>query len=131
MKQNTYRKKTILVIDDSSTTRSLIASILEQIGNIQIVEACSGFEALKLLPSRSFDLVVTDINMPDINGLEVISFLKSHPSYRDIPVIIISTEKGQKDRKKGLRLGANDYLTKPFDADNLSRAVRNLLGASV
>jgi two-component system, chemotaxis family, chemotaxis protein CheY len=122
----THARK-ILIIDDSATTRSLIASVLEQLGNIEILEANSGFEALKVLPSTRFDLIVTDINMPDINGLEVISFLKKHPHYRSIPVIIISTERSQKDRRKGLMLGADEYITKPFEATKLFETVQRIL----
>ncbi|MBN2385062.1 response regulator [bacterium] len=117
----------ILIVDDSATTRSLIASILGQIGEVAIIEARSGFEALKILPSDRFDLVVTDINMPDINGLEVVSFLKNHPHYKDIPVIIISTERTSKDRHKGLMLGAVEYLTKPFDTQILFETVEKIL----
>ncbi|MFC1849216.1 response regulator [candidate division CSSED10-310 bacterium] len=117
----------ILVIDDSPTTRFLIASVIEQIEGVQIVEAESGFEALKILPSSHFDLVLTDINMPDINGLEVLNFLKNHPNYKNIPVIIISTEKAKKDRRKGLRLGAEEYITKPFDAKALFQIVERIL----
>ena len=117
----------ILLIDDSDTTRSLIASIIAQLGDVHIVEARSGFEALKSLPASNFDLVVTDINMPDITGLEVISFLKSHPHYKAIPIIIISTEKTSKDRRKGLMLGATEYITKPFDAKSLLKTVKKIL----
>lgn len=119
--------KKILIIDDSATTRSLINSVIAQIPYVSIIEAKSGFEALKILPSQQFDLVVTDINMPDINGLEVISFLKSQANYKNIPVIIISTESTIKDRRKGILLGADEYITKPFKASKLFKAVEQLL----
>jgi two-component system chemotaxis response regulator CheY len=119
---------TILVVDDSATTRSLVASYLTDWEGVEVVEAASGFEALRVLPARSVDLIVTDINMPDINGLELISFVRANPNYRRIPVIIITTENSAEDRKRGLDLGASDYLVKPFSAADLRRAVEAALG---
>jgi len=118
---------TILVVDDSATTRSLVASYLTDWEGVEVVEAASGFEALRVLPARQVDLIVTDINMPDINGLELISFVRANPNYRRIPVIIITTENSAEDRKRGLDLGACDYLVKPFGAADLRRAVEAAL----
>ena len=118
---------TILVVDDSATTRSLVASYLTDLEGVEVVEAVSGFEALRVLPARRVDLIVTDINMPDINGLELISFVRANPNYRRIPVIIITTENSAEDRKRGLDLGASDYLVKPFAAADLRRAVEGAL----
>lgn len=114
---------TILVVDDSATTRSLVASYLSDWEGVEVLEAASGFEALRILPARRVDLIVTDINMPDINGLELISFVRATPNYRRIPVVIITTENSAEDRKRGLDLGASDYLVKPFQAADLRRAV--------
>ncbi len=114
---------TILVVDDSATTRSLVASYLTDWDGVEVVEAASGFEALRLLPARRVDLIVTDINMPDINGLELISFVRENQNYRRIPVVIITTENSAEDRKRGLELGASAYLVKPFGAADLRRAV--------
>jgi len=118
---------TILVVDDSATTRSLVASYLTDWEGVEVVEAASGFEALRVLPARQVDLIVTDINMPDINGLELISFVRANPNYRRIPVIIITTENSAEDRKRGLDLGACDYLVKPFGAVDLRRAIEAAL----
>ena len=118
----------ILVVEDSATMRSLIASTLEELDPaVKISEAGSGFEALRLLPRGGFDLIVTDINMPDINGLELISFVKRNAAYRSIPLLIISTEGSERDREKGLGLGADAYLVKPFDPELLCRTARELL----
>jgi two-component system chemotaxis response regulator CheY len=114
---------TVLVVDDSATTRSLVAAYLAGWRDIEVLEAGSGFEALRVLPARAVDLIVTDINMPDINGLELISFVRANPNYRRIPVIIISTEHSAEDRRRGLELGAADYLVKPFGAEALRGAV--------
>lgn len=107
--------------------REIIVSSLAAFPDISPVEVTNGFEALKILPQRNFDIILTDINMPDINGLELLSFIKNHPNYRDIPVVIISTEKSEADRKRGLALGADDYLTKPFDPRDLELVIRKLL----
>jgi two-component system chemotaxis response regulator CheY len=120
----------ILVVEDSATMRSLIASTLEELDPaVKISEAGSGFEALRLLPRGAFDLIVTDINMPDINGLELVSFLKKTPAYAAIPLIIVSTESSQRDREKGLGLGADAYVVKPFEPEDLRAIARDLLGA--
>ncbi len=117
----------ILIVEDSSTMRSLIASTLESLGDYEVIEAGSGFEALKILPGRRFDLIITDINMPDINGLELVNFVRSHPRYRETPLMIVTTEKSAEDRAKGIALGANTYITKPFAAEALKAAVLQLL----
>jgi two-component system chemotaxis response regulator CheY len=120
--------QSVLVVEDSATMRSLIASTLEQMGvPLEITEAPSGFEALRLLPRGRYDLIVTDINMPDINGLELVSFVKGNEAYCSIPLIIISTESSKRDREKGLSLGADAYLVKPFDPDDLLQIARDLL----
>lgn len=120
--------KAVLVIEDSDATRSLIVSVLEGLGSIRAFQATSGFEALRVLPTQDFDLVLTDINMPDINGLEVVSFLKKTERYKHIPVVIITTESGTRDRMRGLDLGAQRYITKPFDIAELRATVEELLG---
>jgi two-component system chemotaxis response regulator CheY len=119
--------KNALVVEDSAVMREIIVSSLAAFPDISAVEVTNGFEALKILPQKSFDIILTDINMPDINGLELLSFIKNHPNYRSIPVVIISTEKSEADRKRGLALGADDYLTKPFDPKDLEIVIRKLL----
>jgi two-component system chemotaxis response regulator CheY len=119
--------KKILVTEDSSTMRSLIASTIEAMGDFVVIEAANGFEALRLLPRENVDLIITDINMPDINGLELISYVRKNPNYQDVPLIIISTEGSEKDRQKGLTLGANEYLVKPFDPRQLMQLVGKYL----
>jgi len=118
----------ILIVEDSETMRAWLASTLEDLDEpVKITAAASGFEALRCLPRESYDLIVTDINMPDINGLELVSFVKSNGAYRDIPLVIISTEGSERDREKGLSLGAEAYLVKPFEPDDLRGIARALL----
>ncbi|MBI4823265.1 MAG: response regulator [Nitrospirae bacterium] len=119
--------KNILIVEDSTTTRAMIRSLLEDTGDFDMVEAATGFDALKKLPTKNFDLIITDINMPDINGLEFISFVKSDPRYANIPLLIVSTEKSEEDKKRGMALGANAYITKPFKAKELQDMVKDLL----
>ncbi len=108
--------------------RSLLVSTLEELDlPVKVDEAESGFEALRVLPREQYDLIITDINMPDINGLELVSFAKQNPKYSSIPLIIVSTEGSDRDRDKGLGLGADAYMVKPFDPDSLRGVVRDLL----
>jgi len=119
--------KSILIVEDSTTTRSLIRAVIEELGDFNIVEAPTGFDALKLLPAQDFDLVVTDINMPDINGLELINFVRSNQRYSNIPLIIVTTERSEEDKKRGMALGATAYVTKPFKAPELQDIIRKVL----
>jgi two-component system chemotaxis response regulator CheY len=119
----------ILIVEDSGTMRSLIAATLEDLDQpVKVDEAENGFEALRLLPQQSYDLIITDINMPDINGLELVSFVKGNPGHREVPLVIVSTEGSERDRDRGMELGANAYLVKPFSPDELRRVVQDLLG---
>jgi two-component system chemotaxis response regulator CheY len=115
--------KTILIADDSATMRAMLVAIVEAVGDYHIVEASSGFEALRLLPRDHVDLILTDVNMPDINGLELISYLRANPNYKNIPVFIISTEGSAKDIEKGKQLGADEYLVKPFSPSTLQQLI--------
>jgi two-component system chemotaxis response regulator CheY len=119
--------RNVLIVEDSKAIRSMIRVSLEEAGGFFAVEAGNGFEALKTLPTRRFDLIITDINMPDINGLELIGFVKSNPEYKDIPLVIVSTEKSDEDKKRGLALGASGYVVKPFTKEDLMSMIKNVL----
>jgi len=119
--------KKILIAEDSLTMRSLIVSTITAMGDYETVEAANGFEALRILPREKVDLIITDINMPDINGLELVSFIRNNENYRQTPLIIISTEGSERDREKGITLGANAYLVKPFAPDQLQQLIRKYL----
>ena len=119
--------KSILIVEDSVTTRALIRAIIEEMGDFNTIEAGSGFDALKLLPTQEFNLVITDVNMPDINGLELINFIKNNSRYRHIPLIIVSTERSDEDKKRGMALGAVAYITKPFKAYELQEVIKTAL----
>lgn len=119
----------ILVVEDSSSMRAYLTTMIEADGGegLEIVEASSGFEALKILPHHTFQAILTDINMPDINGLELVSFLKNHPTYRSIPIMVISTESSEEDRRRAASLGAEEYLVKPFEVSELIEKLGRLL----
>jgi two-component system chemotaxis response regulator CheY len=114
-----------LLVEDSPSMRRFARTALEdlrqQLGEIEIVEATSGFDALRWLPRGRYDLVVTDINMPDINGLELVRFIRQSPVHNRVPIVLISTQSSERDRERGLGLGANAYLVKPFAAEDLQR----------
>ncbi|MCA3013775.1 MAG: response regulator, partial [Myxococcaceae bacterium] len=92
----------VLIVEDSRATRELLAAAVELAGGVEVHTAVSGFEALKVLPRHRFSLIVTDINMPDINGLELINFVKKNPNYRHVPLFVVTTEGRAQDRERGL-----------------------------
>lgn len=117
----------VLVVDDSSAMRAFVRAALQDGGVVEeIVEAKTGFEALRILPRESFALAIIDINMPDVNGLELIRFMRTSESHKDTPLLIISSESSEQDRERGLGLGANGYLAKPFSEEALVEAVTRL-----
>ena len=119
----------VLVVDDSSAMRAFVRAALEVGGVVEeIVEAKSGFEALRILPREAFDLAIIDINMPDVNGLELIRFMRTSEAHKSTPLLVISSEASDLDRDRGLSLGANAYLAKPFTEEALVEAVVSLAG---
>lgn len=122
----------VLLVEDSASMRAFVRAALNAahaLGELEIVEAQSGFDALRLLPRGAWDLVITDINMPDINGLELISFIKKSESHKNTPILIISTASSERDRERGMALGANGYLVKPFTAEAIAEQVLRQIGA--
>jgi two-component system chemotaxis response regulator CheY len=117
----------VLVVEDSAAMRAYVRGALEGAdlgaGAMEVVEAESGFEALRLLPRGPWDLVVTDVNMPDINGLELLAFMRGNDRHRDTPVLLMSTQTSDRDRDRGLRLGAAGYVSKPFSPEQLREEV--------
>jgi two-component system chemotaxis response regulator CheY len=122
----------VLLVEDSASMRAFVRAALTSaaaLGELEIAEAQSGFDALRLLPLGAWDLVITDINMPDINGLELISFMRKNEAHKDTPVLIISTASSERDRERGMQLGASGYLVKPFTAEVLVQHALEQIGA--
>ncbi len=117
----------ILVVDDSRAVRTFVRNVLEEALDCSVIDAASGFDALRMLPREDFNLVITDINMPDINGLDLIRFIRKSSRYERVPVVIISTQSSEKSQERFLTLGANCFIAKPFTPETLSTAVATLL----
>ncbi|HEV2706178.1 MAG TPA: response regulator [Pyrinomonadaceae bacterium] len=119
----------ILVADDSPASRSLVASALSDVAGVEVARVSSGVEAIKLVATDSFDLVLTDVNMPDINGLELLRFIKTNERLSALPVLVISTDTAEAERLRALSLGADGYLAKPFTPDQLRAAIEQVFSS--
>ena len=113
---------TILVVDDSATVRKIVTLSLSMQG-FQVVSACDGMDALEKLPAEKVDLVITDLNMPNMDGYEFIKTLRESSQYKDLPVIILSSLSDQVSRDLGLKAGAHSYLVKPFSIEKVQYEV--------
>ncbi|MCX7984321.1 MAG: response regulator [Bacteroidetes bacterium] len=122
-------KKCILVVDDSSTVRKFVSVSLSMQG-FDVVTACDGMDALEKLPQRKYDLVITDLNMPTMDGFELIRNLKSNPEYKDIPVIILTSLSDNANREEGAKLGVYSYVVKPFSPEKIQYEVSKYLSWS-
>ena len=116
-----------LVVEDSPTMRQLISFALKRIPGCKVVEANDGIDALKKLSTQKFDIILTDINMPIMDGLKLVSMVRNDPAHKGIPIIIITTEGADEDRKRGLALGANAYIPKPIQTADLLNVVNQIL----
>ncbi len=119
--------KSILVTDDSAIMRMFLVMSLKRMLSVNIVEAVNGIDALAKLKSKKFDLLLTDMNMPEMNGAELIRFVRTGMN-SDIPIIMITTKGETADRELGMKLGANHYLTKPVNNVELIKTVLKFLG---
>jgi len=120
----------VLIVEDSPTMRQLIAFALKRIRGVRIVEANDGVDGLKKLSSERFDLILTDINMPIMDGLKLVSLVRNDANYKAIPIVVITTEGAQEDRERALSLGANDYITKPIQPTRILDVAKTLLKIS-
>ena len=121
------RPMTFLVVEDSPTMRQLISFSLRRFPDCRIVEAVDGADALRRIAYDEIDFVLTDINMPIMDGLKLVALLRANASTRNMPIIIITTEGAEKDRQRGLELGADAYISKPVETDALVRRVEQVL----
>ena len=116
-----------LVVDDSPTIRRMVMASLKDVCPGGFAEAASGLEAIEQLALASFALMILDLNMPDMHGLEVLKFVRSHQKYRDLPVVVLTTRSDTASRGAVISEGASLYLTKPFVPQALAGQVRTLL----
>jgi len=116
-----------LVVDDSQALRKSIVQALARLGTVVCTEAVDGADALKKLASERFDLVLTDINMPLMDGLKLIAHIRQDPAKKALPIVVITTESAEADRKRALTLGASAYLVKPVQAKTVLDTVKGLL----
>lgn len=112
-----------LIVEDSPTMRQLIAFALKRIQKAKVVEATDGVDALKKMVGQNFDMLFVDINMPVMDGLKFVSLVRADPTKKDVPIIMITTEGAEEDRKRALSLGASAYLTKPILIQELLQIV--------
>ena len=114
---------TILVVDDSATMRRMIMASLREVPGLTFDQAASGLEAIERLALAPVDLMLLDLNMPDMHGLEVLRFVRSHERFHDLPVVVLTTRGDDESRDGALREGATRYLTKPFTPATFAPAV--------
>jgi len=120
--------KHILIVDDSKTVRNLVAFIMKKEG-FKVTSAEDGLDGLeKLYSAEAVDLIVSDVNMPRMDGLTFIKTVREQEAYRDIPIVVLSTEGQDRDIQTGLTVGANLYMVKPAQPEKLVRNVKMLLG---
>ena len=116
-----------LVVEDSPMMRQLLVFALSRVKNLKVVEADDGVDGLRKLAAGKFDIILTDINMPIMDGLKLVKRIRIDPVHKDTPVIIITTEGSVEDRKRAIELGANAYITKPIQAPQVIAKVKELL----
>lgn len=119
--------KRVLVTDDSPTMRRMIISSLRDLSPLQYEQASSGLDAIEKLALFRFDLVILDLNMPDMHGMEVLRFIRSHRIYKDIPVVILTTRSDEQTRQEALQTGATRFETKPFVPSAFAENIRSVL----
>ncbi|MDJ0868800.1 MAG: response regulator [Myxococcota bacterium] len=120
-------RRRILITEDSPTMRQLLVFALKRLKQVEIVEAQDGMDGLRKVSSDHFDLALIDINMPVMDGLKLISLIRGEENLRDMPIIVITTEGAQEDRERALALGADEYLTKPIQANRVLQVAKSLL----
>jgi two-component system, chemotaxis family, chemotaxis protein CheY len=116
-----------MVVEDSPTMRQLIVFALNRIKGLEVVEADDGVDALRKMQTHKLDILITDINMPIMDGLKLVKRVRSDENLKLIPIVIITTEGAEEDRQRALALGANAYITKPIQAPQVIAKVKELL----
>lgn len=121
-----FKKQTILIVEDSASMRKFIALSLKFLG-YKVVLAVDGMDAIEKIPGENIDLVITDLNMPNIDGFSLIEHVRAIEEYKDIPIIVLSSLTEECDIEKSIEMGANSYLMKPFNTQVIQSEVKRLL----
>jgi two-component system chemotaxis response regulator CheY len=119
--------KRIITVDDAQTMRRLVGYTLRGVGH-DVIEAQDGVDALRVLEKQGVDLVITDVNMPNMDGLELVRRLRALPKFRATPILLLTTESDPEKKKQGKEAGATGWITKPFQPDQLVAAVAKVTG---
>ena len=119
----------VLIVDDSPTMRRMVMTSLKTLGGVKFTEAGSGLEAIERVAVAPVDLMILDLNMPEMHGIEVLQFVRAHKKYRDLPIVVLTTRGDEESRSEAMASGATDYLTKPFQASQLLERASRLLVA--
>ena len=122
-------KYRVLIVEDSPTMRQLLVFALRRLRDVEIVEAQDGMDGLRKISSDHYDIALIDINMPVMDGLKLIRLIRDEESLKQIPIVVVTTEGADEDRERALALGANEYLTKPIQANRVLRVAQGLLKA--
>jgi two-component system chemotaxis response regulator CheY len=117
----------ILVVDDSKVMRDMVIACLRGLPEAHFTHAASGLEAIERLSLGRFDLVVLDLNMPDIGGIEVLEFVRGQDTLQKLPIIVVTTRGDESSRTRSLAAGASRFMTKPFTSDAIVSEVQKLL----
>ena len=120
-------EQSIITVDDSSTMRRIIKNTLQKLGFETILEAGNGVEALEVMSKNKVDMIVTDWNMPEMEGLTFVKAVRAKDEYKDLPILMITTEAAKEDILTALRSGVNNYVVKPFTPETLQEKVFKLL----
>src|SRR6187402_2742403 len=116
-----------LIVEDSPMMRQLLVFALARVRNLRVTEADDGVDGLRKLASARYDIILTDINMPIMDGLKLVKRVRTDPVHKDVPIVIITTESAEEDRQRALALGANAYIVKPIQAPQVIAKVKELL----
>ena len=122
-------QRDVLIVDDSKVMRDMIAACLRPEPQLAFTHAGSGLEAIEKLSLKRYDLLLLDLNMPDIGGIEVLEFVRSQDQLKELPIMVVTTRGDEGSRERALAAGADRFLTKPFAPEALLAEVRGLLGA--
>jgi two-component system, chemotaxis family, chemotaxis protein CheY len=120
----------LLVVDDSRVMREMVIACLRGETGMTFDQAASGLEAIEKLSLRRFDLMVLDLNMPDIGGFEVIEFVRGQDKLRRLPIVVLTTRGDEQSKRRALELGASSFMTKPFTPEEIVGVVRSLVGGA-